>query len=113
MPWTKFINSIPVIWAQDPDEEFYTFHRAGVALPVHSSGFWSGLYNSFSSKSVASSVETNYALPALRLAEKYLKDFEGNLQTFYSDVDLVLWNMDPILRSDYAYLTPLLVDVSN
>lgn len=107
----RHIESIPVIWTGNPDEELYVFECSGVALPVHSGGFWSRLSTSFAGRSISSSAKNDYLVPALRLIAKYLPDVNIDLEHLYSDVRLVLWGADTVLRSDFAPLTQLLVEV--
>lgn len=111
VPFAKHIESIPVIWIKNPDEELYAFECTRVALPVHSGGFWSRLSTSFSGRTIFSSVKNDYLIPALRLATKYLPDVNIDLEHLYSDVRLVLWAGDTALRSDFAPLTELLVKI--
>jgi len=111
LPFAKLIESIPVIWIKNPDEELYAFECTRVALPVHSGGFWSRLSTSFSGKTIFSTVKNDYLTPALRLAIKHLPDINIDLEHLYSDVRLVLWGGDTVLRSDFASLTELLVEV--
>jgi len=111
LPFAKHIGSIPVIWIKNSDEELYAFECTKVALPVHSGGFWSRLSTSFSGRSIFSTIKNDYLIPALQLAVKYLPDVNLDLEHLYSDVRLVLWGGDKVLRFDFASLTELLVEV--
>lgn len=111
LPLAKHIESIPIIWVKNPDEELYAFECTRVALPVHSGGFWSSLSTSFSGKSLFSSVKNDYLTPAIRLAVEFLPFVNIDLEHLYSDVRLVLWGGDTVLRSDFASLTELFVEV--
>ncbi|EZA46922.1 hypothetical protein DMN91_004846 [Ooceraea biroi] len=111
LPFVRHIESIPVIWVGDPDEELYAFECTGVALPIHSGGFWSRLSTSFAGKSIFSNTKSNYLAPALRLATKYLPDINIDLDHLYSDVHLVLWGADTVLRSNFASLTQSLIEI--
>ncbi|KMQ99507.1 udp-glucuronosyltransferase 2a2 [Lasius niger] len=112
LPFTKYIGkSIPVIWIQNPDEELYAFECTGVALPIHSGGFWSRLSTSFAGRSIFSAAKNGYLTPALKSVAKYLPDVNLDLDDLYSDVRLVLWGADTVLRSSFAVLTQLLVEV--
>ncbi|XP_070172414.1 2-hydroxyacylsphingosine 1-beta-galactosyltransferase isoform X1 [Polyergus mexicanus] len=111
LPFVKHIGSIPVIWITNPDEELYAFKCTGVALPIHSGGFWSRLSTSFAGRSIFSTAKNGYLTPTLKLATKYLSDVNFDLVHLYSDVRLVLWGADTVLRSNFAFLTQLLVEV--
>lgn len=104
------MQSIPVIWIGNPDEELYTFEYTRVALPVHSGGFWSRLSTALTGRSIFSATRNDYQIPALRLTTKYISDWH-DFEHLYSDVRLVLWGGDRVLRSDFASLTELLVVV--
>ncbi|XP_012542401.2 UDP-glucuronosyltransferase 2B4 [Monomorium pharaonis] len=110
LPLTKHIESIPVIWIKNPDEELYAFECTRVALQVHSGGFWSSVLTSFSGKSLFSAVKNDYLVPVIRLAIESLS-VNIDLEHLYSDVRLVLWGGDTVLRSDFASLTDLLVEI--
>lgn len=111
LPFVKYIESIPVIWITNPDEELYAFECTRVALPIHSGGFWSRLSTSFAGRSIFSTAKNGYLTPALKLATKYLPAVNFDLDHLYSDVRLVLWGADTVLRSNFAFLTQLLVEV--
>ncbi|XP_076623308.1 UDP-glucuronosyltransferase 2B19 [Colletes latitarsis] len=111
IPWTKSIESIPVIWTRNSDEEVYAFEYTGTALPIQSAGFWTRLRTSFSRRSIFSAGRDEYAAYALRIAGKYLPDTGYNLDNLYSDVRLILRGADVLLRSDFAPLTQLIVEV--
>ncbi|XP_011873448.1 PREDICTED: UDP-glucuronosyltransferase 1-7C-like [Vollenhovia emeryi] len=111
LPFAKHIGSTPVIWMQNSDEELYVFECTRVALPVHNGGFWSRLSTSFSGRTIFSAAKNDYLIPALRLVAKHLPDVNVDLEHLYSDVRLVLWGGDAVLRSDFASLTELLVEV--
>ncbi|XP_072767075.1 uncharacterized protein [Anoplolepis gracilipes] len=111
LPFVKYIESIPVIWIKNPDEELYAFECTKVALPIHNGGVWSRLSTSFAGRSIVSTTKNGYLTPALKLATKYLPDVNFDLDHLYSDVRLVLWGADTVLRSNFAFLTQLLVEV--
>lgn len=111
LPFAKHIESIPVIWIKNPDEELYAFECTRVALPIHSGGFWSRLSTSFAGRSIFSTVKNGYLTPALKLTTIYLPDVNFDLDHLYSDVRLVLWGADTVLRSNFAFLTQLLVEI--
>ncbi|XP_011642023.1 UDP-glucuronosyltransferase 1-7C-like [Pogonomyrmex barbatus] len=111
LPFVKHIGSIPIIWIKTLDEELYAFECTRVALPIHNGGFWSRLLTSFAGKSIFSAAKNDYLIPALRLTVKYLPDVNIDLEHLYSDVRLVLWGSDTVLRSDFASLTQLFVEI--
>ncbi|XP_076285881.1 UDP-glucuronosyltransferase 2B31 isoform X3 [Lasioglossum baleicum] len=111
LPWSRVIQSIPVIWTRNRDEEVYVFEYTGAALPVQSTGFWTRLRTSLSRKSIFSVARDEYAVYALRIGGKYLPETGLNLDNLYTDVRLILWGSDVVLRSDFASLTPLIVEV--
>ncbi|XP_076248837.1 UDP-glucuronosyltransferase 2A2 [Calliopsis andreniformis] len=111
IPWTKTIESIPVIWTRNRDEEVYVFEYTGAALPVQNTGFWTRLRTSFSQRSIFSTARDEYAAYALRIAGKYLPETGLNLDNLYADVRLILWGGDVVLRSDFAPLTQLIAEV--
>nr|XP_003706617.1 PREDICTED: uncharacterized protein LOC100878353 [Megachile rotundata] len=111
LPWTKNIESIPVIWTRNREEEQYVFEYTGAAWPVYSAGFWSRLWMSFSRRSIFSTTRDEYVAYALRIAGKYLPDTGLNLDNLYTDVRLILWGSDVVLRSDFVPLTQLIVEV--
>ncbi|CAK9803211.1 UDP-glucuronosyltransferase 2C1 (Fragment) [Anthophora plagiata] len=111
LPWAKTIESIPVIWTRNQEEEVYVFEYTGAALPVQSTAFWSRLWTSSSRRSIFSTAREEYAAYALRIAGKYLPDTGLNLDNLYADVRLILWGADVVLRSDFAPLTQLIVEV--
>lgn len=112
LPWSRVIQSIPVIWTRNRDEEVYVFEYTGAALPVQSAGFWTRLWTSLSRRSIFSVARDEYAVYALRIGGKYLPETGLNLDNLYTDVRLILWGSDFVLRSDFAPLTPLIVEVS-
>lgn len=87
------------------------FECTGVALPVHNGGFWSRLTTSFTGRSISSVAKNHYLVPALQLIARHLPDINIDLEHLYTDVRLVLWSADTVLRSDFASLTQLLVEV--
>ncbi|KOC63182.1 UDP-glucuronosyltransferase 2C1 [Habropoda laboriosa] len=111
LPWAKTIDSIPVILTRDREEEVYVFEYTGAALPVQNAGFWSRLWTSSSRRSIFSTAREEFAVYALRIAEKYLPNTGLNLDNLYADVRLILWGADVVLRSDFAPLTQLIVEV--
>lgn len=111
LPWARTIESIPVIWTRNREEEVYVFEYTGAALPVQNAGFWTRLWTSSSRRSIFSTAREEYAAYALRIAGKYLPDTGLNLDNLYADVRLILWGADVVLRSDFAPLTQLVVEV--
>ncbi|XP_033340704.2 UDP-glucuronosyltransferase 2A3 [Megalopta genalis] len=111
LPWSRVIQSIPVIWTRNRDEEIYVFEYTGTALPVQSAGLWTRLRTSLSRRSIFSTARDEYTAYALRMGGKYLPETGFNLDNLYTDVRLILWGGDVILRSDFAPLTPLIVEV--
>lgn len=112
IPWSKAIDSIPVIWMRNQDEEVYVFKSTCAALLVQNAGFWTRLRTSFSRRSIFSTARYECAAYALRVAGKYLPDADLNLDNLYANVRLILWGADNLLRSDFAPLTQLIVEVS-
>ncbi|XP_076170555.1 UDP-glucuronosyltransferase 2B7 [Ptiloglossa arizonensis] len=111
IPWSKAIDSIPVIWMRNQDEEVYVFKSTCAALLVQNAGFWTRLRTSFSRRSIFSTARYECAAYALRVAGKYLPDADLNLDNLYANVRLILWGADNLLRSDFAPLTQLIVEV--
>ncbi|XP_020282917.1 UDP-glucuronosyltransferase 2B30-like [Pseudomyrmex gracilis] len=112
LPFVRHIDSIPVIWIQNSDEELYAFESTGVALSVNNGSFFSRLATTFAARSVYSNAKNNYLSPALRLVCKYLTcDANVEFDRLYSDVRLVLWGADTVLRSNFASLTEMLVQI--
>ncbi|KYN04395.1 PREDICTED: uncharacterized protein LOC108772854 [Cyphomyrmex costatus] len=110
LPYAKHFGSIPIIWIKNPDEELYVFECTRVALPLHtSSGIWSRISTSFSRRSIFSTIKNNYFIPVLREVNHFIRDVNIDLEYHYSNVRLVLWGGDPVLRSDFASLTELLL----
>ncbi|XP_066603452.1 2-hydroxyacylsphingosine 1-beta-galactosyltransferase-like [Prorops nasuta] len=110
LPWAKSFDSLPVIYIRNKDEELYVFHNTGLALPIHHGGFWSGLSAGLGWRSTCSSAKNDYVLPAQELVKKHTV-FPVQVDDLYRDVRLVLWGSDNIIRSDFAQLSQLLVQV--
>ncbi|XP_017885861.1 UDP-glucuronosyltransferase 2B17-like [Ceratina calcarata] len=111
LPWAKVIESIPIIWIRNHHEELYVFEYTGAALPVHGVGLSARFWSSSSRRSIFSTARDEYGVYALPLAGKYLPDTGLNLDNLYSDVRLILWGSDIVLRTDFVPLTPLIVEV--
>ncbi|OAD59649.1 UDP-glucuronosyltransferase 2A1 [Eufriesea mexicana] len=111
LPWVEIIESIPVIVTRNREEELYVFEYTGAALPVQSAGFWTRLWASTTRRSTFSTVRDEYTVYALQIAKKYLPHTNLNIDNLYTDVRLILWDADVILRSDFAPLTQLIVEV--
>lgn len=111
LPWAKTVESIPVIWTRNREEEIYVFEWTGAALSVQNTGFWTRLWTNMSRRSIFYTVRDEYIIYALRIAGKYLPHTDVNLDNLYDDVHLILWGADVILRSDFAPLTQLIVEV--
>lgn len=111
LPWARAIESIPVIWTRNREEELYVFEYTGAALSVQNTGVWTRLWTSTTRRSIFSTARDEYAVYALRIVGKYLPDISLNLDNLYADVRLILWDADVILRSDYALLTQLIVEI--
>lgn len=111
IPLAKHIDAIPVIWTRSPEEEIYVFEYTGAALPVQSGGFFWRLSTSFFSKSILSVSKNEYVAYALRIVGKDIPHLGIDADNLYSDVRLILWGADTVLRSDFASLTQFLVEV--
>ncbi|XP_032679893.1 UDP-glucuronosyltransferase 1-6-like [Odontomachus brunneus] len=111
LPWVRHIESIPVIWIGNPEEEVYAFENTGVALPMRSGGFWTRIWMRFDEHFLFHNVKINYHFHILRLLTKYLPNANNDIKDDYSDVRLVLWGADTVLRSSFASLTQLLVEI--
>lgn len=111
IPWAKFIGSIPVIWTRNPDEDLYVFEVTGSALPIQTAGFWARLSAAGTRRSVLSTARDDYGTNALRVAEQHIPDVTLTTATLYSDVRLILWGSDVILRSNFASLTQYIVEI--
>lgn len=112
LPWIKSFDSIPVILTRNTYEEIYVFDRTGVALPILKDGFWSRIFSNLAWRYISSNVESSFITPAFRMAKKHLTDLEISQDDLYSDVRLVFWGADSILRMEFASLTQMLVEVS-
>lgn len=102
-----------MIWTRNREEEIYVFEWTGAALSVQNTGFWTRLWTNMSRRSIFYTVRDEYIIYALRIVGKYLPHTDLNLDNLYDDVHLILWGADVILRSDFAPLTQLIVEVSN
>ncbi|XP_015598027.1 UDP-glucuronosyltransferase 2B1 [Cephus cinctus] len=111
LPWVKHVGSIPVIWSRGIDDELYTFQKTEMALPIHRDGIWSRLIELMRARSILSSTDDSYVFPALKLVQKFLPDLHIKPETLYSDVTLVFWGADYVLRSDFALLSRSLVEI--
>ncbi|KAK0167975.1 hypothetical protein PV327_001821 [Microctonus hyperodae] len=112
LPWARYINSIPVIWAQGQEEEYYAIENLRMAIPIQTNNFLDRFWSHIQFRAVVSHAENNYVMSALKLTRKYLNNLEEtSLDKFYSDVELLLWGYDHVLRSDFATLTQRLVEV--
>ncbi|KAK2583946.1 hypothetical protein KPH14_001205 [Odynerus spinipes] len=111
LPWIKSIDSIPVVLTRNAYEEIYAFERTGVALPILQNSFWSRVSTNLAWRSISSKVESNYVKPAFKLAKEHLPNVPIEQDNLYSDVRLVLWGADTVLRKDFASLTEMLVEV--
>ena len=111
LPWAKSIESIPAVWTRNRDEELYVFEYTNAAWPVQSAGLWTRLWTSFLRRTKFSTTRDEYVAYALRIAGKYLPDTGLNLDNLYTDLRLILWGSDVILRSDFVPLTQLIVEV--
>lgn len=111
LPWVRHIQSIPVIWVGNPKEEVYAFESTGVALPMLSGGLWARFWTRIDEYFLSYTAKNSYHSYILRLVAKYLPNINADIKDDYSDVRLVLWGADTILRSNFAPLTQLLVEV--
>lgn len=100
-----------MVLTRNREEELYVFEYTGAALPVQSAGFWTRLWTSTTRRSTFSTVRDEYAVYALQIAKKYLPHTSLNIDNLYTDVRLILWGADVVLRSDFAPLTQLIVEV--
>ena len=84
-----------------------------MALPVHENTFIHNFVDNLNLKYLIYSLEKNY----ISLAQKFLREKSvGNnlpINELYSNVQLVLWGADPILRVNFALLTQLVAEVCN
>lgn len=83
-----------------------------MALPTLKGSFWSRISTNLAWGSISSNVLSNYVTPAIQIAKKHLNNLNISRDNLYSDVRLVLWGADTILRTDFASLTQMLVEVS-
>lgn len=111
LPWIKSIESIPIILTRNAYEEVYAFERTGVALPILKGAFWSRISTNLAWRSISANVENNYVTPAFDLVKKHLPNLQISKNNLYSDVRLVFWSTDNILRMDFASLTQMLVEI--
>lgn len=111
LPWVKSIESIPVLLTRNSYEEIYTVERTGAALPILQGSFWTRILANLAWKSISSNIENYYVTQAFKLAKERLQNVHIEQEDLYSDVRLVLWGADTILRMDFASLTQMLVEV--
>ena len=105
LPWAKFISSIPVIVTYGPDEDLYAVQRTHIALPLHTGGLWSGFWQSADSRSTIAYADSNFVVPALKLAKQQMPELQIDFEELYSSVELILNAGDDILRSDFARIS--------
>lgn len=111
LPWVKSIESIPVLLTRHSYEEIYTVERTGAALPILQGSFWTRILANLAWKSISSNIENYYVTQAFKLAKERLQNVHIEQEDLYSDVRLVFWGADTILRMDFASLTQMLVEV--
>lgn len=81
-----------------------------MALPVHESGFMQSFIENLNLKYYLYSVESSYVSPMMSIiSEKF--PLSDSLTNLYSNVQLILWGADPILRVNSALLTQLIAEV--
>lgn len=90
----------------------YVLQQTGLAILLHRGSFWSKIWKNFTRKSSSVNVYRNYINPALALSEKFLPNVKINQEDLYSNVKLVLWGADTVLRSEFAPLTQSIIEVS-
>lgn len=79
---------------------------------MSSGSFWTRLWTRLDEHFLSRAVKINYHPHVLRLVTKYLPNVDdADIKDDYSDVSLVLWGADTVLRSSFASLTQLLVEV--
>ncbi|XP_014208984.1 UDP-glucuronosyltransferase 1-8-like [Copidosoma floridanum] len=111
LPWTLSIHSIPVIWARGHYEEFYAFTKTGMALPVHELNFVQSFIESLNLRFFVYNIENKYVVPTQKMLLEKLSQATIPLSNLYSNVQLVLWGADPILRNNYSPLTQLVAEI--
>lgn len=112
LPWTRFIGSIPVIWALGIEQEHYAIDKTKLGIPISTESIYDRFWTNINYRTLISRSQSNYVKPAINLAKQYLKNYNGeSIDQLYSNVELVFWGCDPILRKDFAALTHRFVEV--
>lgn len=111
LPWTASVSSIPVIYARGHNQELYVFVKTGMALPVHETGLLQSFIENLNLKFYMYSIDSNYVSTTQKMIQKKLPNADNSLVNLYSNVQLVLWGADPILRMNSALLTQLVAEV--
>ncbi|XP_016839145.1 UDP-glucuronosyltransferase 1-5 [Nasonia vitripennis] len=111
LPWTASVSSIPVIYARGHNQELYVFVKTGMALPVHETGLLQSFIENLNLKFYMYSIESNYVSATHKMIQKKLPNIDNSLANLYSNVQLVLWGADPILRMNSALLTQLVAEI--
>lgn len=100
-----------MVWARGHDEELYVFVKTGMALPVYQSGLLQGIVENVNLKIYLWSIDRNYVGPAQKMMKERMSQGDTSLTDLYSNVQLVLWGADPVLRMNSAPLTQLVPEV--
>nr|UEN71110.1 UDP-glucosyltransferase 338F1 [Meteorus pulchricornis] len=112
LPWTRFIGSIPIIWAEGHEEEYYAIEKLRMAIPIRTESFVDRFWSHIQVRAIISHAENHYVNAALKLTKKYLSSLQHfSLHELYSDVELFLWGSDHVLRSEFATLSHRLVEI--
>ncbi|KAL2735163.1 UDP-glucuronosyltransferase 2B4-like [Vespula squamosa] len=111
LPWIKMIDSMPVLLTRNGYEEMYTFERTNVALPILKDVFLARIVTNFEWIYLSSSIQNGLVKNSYNLAKKYVPDTELTKDTLYSDVRVVLWGSDTILRMNHASVTQMLLEI--
>ncbi|XP_015109949.1 UDP-glucuronosyltransferase 1-8 [Diachasma alloeum] len=111
IPWARFISSNPVVWALGINEEHYAVQKTKMGIPIFTEGIYERFWANVNTQRVIARVESNFVNPGLKIAGKYVSNVGDTLDELYSNVELLLWGGDPILRTDFASLTQRFVEV--
>lgn len=87
------------------------FVRTGMALPIHDTGLVQSFIENLNLKYLLYTLESNYVAPVQKIIREEIPDADTTMTNLYSNVQLVLWGADPVLRMNSALLTPLVAEV--